>query len=187
MKRTLLVLVAALAFAAPARAALITVDFFFNGHPFDPINAGTVAHGTFSFDDGLIPYPDPSLPFPNGDFATTILFMWDGVVYNNSNATLYQLRFDSEGRLWSWSLGADVNGVDGVSATGSPDFAVSTDGYVYAHGGNLTYDSDSPDPPERVTWTVHYPVAPEPGTLALLAISAPFLFWRARRRDGGGR
>lgn len=168
MKRTLLALIATLAFAAHARAALITVDFTFNGSPLDPINAGTVAHGTFSFDDGLIP-PDPSLPMPFGDYATTILFMWDGVVYNNGNATLYQLRFDSEGRLFSWALGADVNGVDGVSATGSPDFAVSQEGYFYAHGDNIFYDSDSPDPPERVTWTVHYPVAPEPGTLALLA------------------
>ena len=167
----LLLAVLSLAFAAPAQAILITVNF-----------TGGSASGSFTFDSSVIPTGGGNVGDLNGstDYASSISIT-SGISdsWNTSNAGLNFLAFDAFGNLTEWQVGGDANGIGVLGTAVVPDFIATTEapireggqmtGAVYSSFGGVTTSrsaglswSFSPQPPYEGG------SAPEPASAMLL-------------------
>src|SRR6266550_284148 len=137
--RWILVVLLALVVGAPmtAQAFLINVDFYVLADPLDPALAGQTAHGSFSFDSGLIPTEGTGQLFDlSGLGLSSLAFNWDGHSWSASDADAFLLNFEN-GTLTGWGIGGAPSGfVDTSVDPGSyPDFeATGVPG-----GGFLSY------------------------------------------------
>ena len=111
----LVLAVLSLAFAVPAHAILITVNF----------TTGGFVTGSFTFDSSVIPSGGGTVGATDGttDYASSIAATdMYGQTWNSSNSGLNYLVFNSSGNLTEWAMGGDLNGIDAVS--GNPDFLI---------------------------------------------------------------
>jgi hypothetical protein len=160
--------VAALAFAlftilavAPAHAVLITVNFTVAGAANDPVNAGTTASGSFSFDSSIIPPAGGTLLSP---VTSGFNFTWDGTSWTDATASCLEIEFDAAGNLTRWYMYGDPSDsfmitfpdpVDdfqmSASSSGS-EFRYVREGAELTYRSTLTYTIDTGSAPEPTPW-----------------------------------
>lgn len=111
-----------LAFAIPAHAILITVNF-----------NGSFVDGSFTFDSALIPTGGGTVGSLTGstDFASSISITDTfGQSWISSNAGVNYLTFDAVGNLTGWQAGGDLNGIGAnpgdITFSGTIDFLALT-------------------------------------------------------------
>jgi hypothetical protein len=175
--------------AGLATAERITVTFTVAPAAGDPINPAP-ASGSFSFDSSLIPAGGGVVgPSGAGLGAESIAFSWSGTAWNNTNADLWTLEFDTSGALSSWFLfGAPLG--PGITVAGNVvnDFALfptlpvngqyEQNRFVYTDVGTPGFSFGT-----VVAWQVESGPAPvpEPATLVLLGAGLVGV-WTQRRR-----
>lgn len=165
-----LVLAAALAFAVPAHAVLITVNFTVTADADDPVNAGTTANGSFSFDSSIIlPGVAHSLVVldPSG-----LNFTWTGTTWTDANASIgsgdsivfHGLSFDAAGNLVGWTALGDPGGKAVVVDEAGPDDFTILHGtaFLYHDQGQTSFYEGS------ITWSTSTGSASEPASWLLL-------------------
>lgn len=133
---------------ASSHAYPIQVHFAVVGDPGDPVNAGLTAGGSFTYDSDIIPFGGGTVSNSVGLNVPTVSFTWDGHDWNTTNADVYQLSFEADGRLSGWVLGADINGSDCgpgpdffvsvIAFSGAVNFVYSTSPTSGNYSGNLT-------------------------------------------------
>ena len=172
-----------LAFAGPAHAILITVNF-----------TGANASGNFTFDSAIIATGGGTVGALNGltDYASSISVTdFYGQTWDSSNAGVNYMTFDAANNLTGWVLGGDVNGIGGstilfLTNPFAIDVHVFTDlggvseasnGGNAQGGGSFTW-SFSPQPP--------YDSGAAPGPASWLLLSGALVgLVRVRRRVRG--
>jgi hypothetical protein len=165
--------------AAVANAFPITYDFTATGTT-GPL-AGTVAHGTFSYDSSIVT-PGPNI---TPGLLTALRFSWNGVAYNQTTANTGFLAFDAGGNLVDAIFGTIANcgaGFCVVDPVGANEIAVEV-----RPGHFSTFDYTVPGDTTTVffgTTTAALAIpAPEPTTIALLGLGC-VLVGVARRGRG---
>jgi len=160
-----------LAFAVPAQAVLITVNFTVTADPIDAANAGQSATGSFSFDDSLVPAGGGTVGSAGGpDLSTDIALTWNGASWDETNADLFTLSFDVDGKVTDFGLGGSIGGSFGLSG-GQNDFRIIA---VVPLVGQIGFDYTRPSPLVTYTngsvasWSVDYGEVPEPSSMLLL-------------------
>ena len=188
MPRLVPVLLAVLAvsiFAVPAHAVLITVDFSVTGT--DPVNNGITASGSFSFDSSIIPAGGGTIQEFGVGLESDLLFVWDGTTWDESNAGVPVLTFDSNGVLTDFLVGGAPGGFDsiGMNGTGNhPDdffLYTVTGNNRYARNGDTNSGTLNAYAFSNVTWSVRSESAPEPSAWALLGVGLLGLSMARRR------
>jgi hypothetical protein len=150
-----------------AKATPITYDFTVTGGSSGPL-AGIVAHGVFSYNSSSI------VPGGGNNNATGLLtslsFSWNGVTYTQATANTGRLGFDASGNLTDAIFGTNCTAGDCAINPGdnANEFAIEVDPgvsglFVYTVAGITTTSF-------RGTTTAALAAAPEPASLALLAL-----------------
>jgi hypothetical protein len=155
--------------AGSAKAVPITYDFTVTANSASagggPL-AGTVAHGTFSYDSSSI--------VPGGTnsatgLLTSLSFSWNGVAYTAATANTGFLGFDASGNLTQFSAfgnNCTAGGCSVIASDNKNEFIVVLDplgnAFGYSVPGNTTTDFAG-----TVTFAL---AAPEPASLTLLAV-----------------
>jgi hypothetical protein len=167
-------------FVGGAQAFPITYDFTVTGTT-GPL-AGTVAHGSFSYDSSSI-LPPPQINNQTG-LLTSLSFTWNGVHYTQATANTGSLGFDARRNLTSTRFGTNctAGGCNNNPALNDDQFSVdyfgpSSNFFIYTVPGMTAFPADLFD------GTVTIALAPEPASLTLLAmgIAGLGLVLRTRR------
>jgi hypothetical protein len=126
--------------------------------------AGTVAHGTFSYDSSSI---TPGGQNSATGLLTSLNFSWDGVAYTQATANTGFLSFDASGNLTSAGFGSDCSAGTCSGMANRDDFAAFPD--LVDPFGTFFYDVPGLSGPFSGT-IVTTLAAPEPASLLLLAL-----------------
>lgn len=158
MKRIARAVLAAFFAALSCTAFADPISYTFQVTATDGPLAGTVANGTFSFDDSVIP--------PGGGtvnqtaLLTDLDFAWNGIAYTEATANTGYLAFDALGGLNGFCFGTNV--VAGVCTVfaGVEEWFVSSGFFAYS----------VPDANSVYFGTVSFRqlTVPEPGTALLI-------------------
>ena len=161
----LVLAVLSLAFTVPAQAILITVNFTVTAAAGDPVNAGAIANGSFSFDSSIIPPGGGNVGVldPSG-----LSFTWTGTTWTDANARLGSgdalfdaLIFDAAGNLASWSafgdpsdrlLETDLTAPDDFSIINGVAFLYHNQGQASFFEGSITWSTSTGSAPEPASW-----------------------------------
>ena len=88
----------------------ISVTFTVVGSPADPDFGGSTAAGAFSFITAQPPGSD--VLSPEGFGLETLSFNWAGVEWDTTNADVYRIGREPDGRVFAFSVGGTPGGLD---------------------------------------------------------------------------
>ncbi|MFT7774100.1 PEP-CTERM sorting domain-containing protein [Roseateles sp.] len=181
-------LIASLATPTTADAATVTVNFSITSTnaSADFYTIGTTGHGSFSFDDTLMPAGGTGQVgnLVMGLPTQALSFEWFGTQFDAGNASIATLRF-AQGQLVDWTLGGRYS---------APTCGLLRYGCVYSAGAEADFmlSASSGGPLNdgvhagigsgygTVSWSVQAAPVPEPTVPALLALGLLFICWRRR-------